>query len=731
MKLAGSSGAGQELKSRFAMPVLRFCSGAVLLLAGLYGALLCFFQTFALPEAETALIWSLPTTLLFLIIYSLPKHRGLAYLAVFVLWGIAAFFVMREVVTGAVFVAEQFSTQASAVFPKLGHFAPPQAQEDLAACRMFFRVVQFPLTGYLAWAVVKAHSFFFSLLATAPFLAIAAVVGLVPPAFALVLLIGFWAAMLLSGRAGRMGERHAAKAGLLLAPFAFLLAALVVLFQPPDAYQPSTRAVQVRNAVIQVVTELFDSSHQDSLSFTGYGAPMTGSPGMTDLTNAGELRFTDQTMLRVQSAPADYYLRGWAGSVYTGTSWQVISEESYQGMRLSFQPLLYTDISVRRMGGKKPQASGITIDNIGANRSYTYTPYYLSQGDTVTGSDFKQDAYLLMGREDGTSVSSYTLHSYFTPLSAAQQKRIPSRIRQMEREYEALINKRDTQLPDGVRDRLLAYAEKAGLTAAEGPEDWLRVARAAAQVVQNAGTYTEKPGAAPEGQDFVLYFLEESPRGYCIHFASAAAVLMRALNVPARYVEGYTVKTSNFKADGSAEIPDRQAHAWVEVWADGQGWTPIEATPGGAATLRENPDENDVRPDETTRRPTEAPTTNGSVAQTGVKTSHWPLPLLAGLCVLALVAARLELTRRRKLAFRQKDRNRAAIAVYRYLCRLARFGYMVSGEAQRLARKAKFSRHVLTREELSTLQAEAEQAGKSTYEKLPLWKKLLFRIWIY
>ena len=139
---------------------------------------------------------------------------------------------------------------------------------------------------------------------------------------------------------------------------------------------------------------------------------------------------------------------------------QVISEESYQGMRLSFQPLLYTDISVRRMGGEKPQASGITIDNIGANRSYTYTPYYLSQGDTVTGSDFKQDAYLLMGREDGTSVSSYTLHSYFTPLSAAQQKRIPSRIRQMEREYEALINKRDTQLPDGVRDRLLAYAEK-------------------------------------------------------------------------------------------------------------------------------------------------------------------------------------------------------------------------------------------------------------------------------
>lgn len=95
--------------------------------------------------------------------------------------------------------------------------------------------------------------------------------------------------------------------------------------------------------------------------------------------------------------------------------------------------------------------------------------------------------------------------------------------------------------------------------------------------------------------------------------------------------------------------------------------------------------------------------------------------------MLALVTARLELTRRRKLAFRQKDRNRAAIAVYRYLCRLARFGYAASGEVQRLARKAKFSRHVLTREELSTLQAEAEQAGKSTYEKLPFWKSFCSR----
>ena len=109
---------------------------------------------------------------------------------------------------------------------------------------------------------------------------------------------------------------------------------------------------------------------------------MTGSPGMTDRPQMrGNCGFTDQTMLpRPICASGLLSARMGRALFISGTSWQVISEESYQGMRLSFQPLLYTDISVRRMGGEKPQASGITIDNIGANRSYTYTPYYLSQG---------------------------------------------------------------------------------------------------------------------------------------------------------------------------------------------------------------------------------------------------------------------------------------------------------------------------------------------------------------
>lgn len=711
---------------------LRFCNGLILLSAGLYGALLCFFHTFSLPESQTALLWALPTALLFLIIYSLPKYRGVAYLVVFLLWGIASFFVLRQVVAGAVFVAEQFSTQASAVFTRLGHFAPPQTQEELAACRMFFRVVQFPLVGYLAWAVGKAHSFLLSFLATAPFLAIVAVVGLTPPAFPLILLTGFWAAMLLSGRAGRAGEAQAAKAGLLLAPFAFVLVMLVALVSPPDAYRPSAVVLQARSAVIRTISELLGSGRQGSSSYAGVGVPMTGNPGSTDLKDTSELRFTGQTALKVHmDQPQNMYLRGWAGAVYTGSSWQVLPEAAYRAMEVSFQPLLYADISRRELseGDKTTVVSTLQIENVGANSSYTYMPYQFSQSsETVTvGGDFVQDAYLLVGREEGIAAGSYS-PGFYSPLSEAMRARISSRTKRMERQYETEIAQVYTQLPEGVRGRLAAYAKAAGLRAADGPEDWLRVAQAAADVVANAGTYTQRPGAVPDGVDFVTYFLEERPRGYCIHFASAAAALMRALDVPARYVEGYTLKTGNFKADGNAEITDRQAHAWVEIWADGLGWTPVEATPGGNATLREDTDA-DQEPAESTAPP--APATDAPAADKGVKTSHWVAPLLPGLLLIALAAVRLELTRRRRRAFIQANRNRAALAVYAYLCRLARFGYAISPQAQMLARKAKFSRHTLTGEELSALRQEAEQGARAAFAVLPLWKKLLFRLLVF
>lgn len=43
----------------------------------------------------------------------------------------------------------------------------------------------------------------------------------------------------------------------------------------------------------------------------------------------------------------------------------------------------------------------------------------------------------------------------------------------------------------------------------------------------------------PAQEDFAVYFLTEGKRGWCMHFATAAACMLRALDVPARYVSGY------------------------------------------------------------------------------------------------------------------------------------------------------------------------------------------------
>lgn len=89
---------------------------------------------------------------------------------------------------------------------------------------------------------------------------------------------------------------------------------------------------------------------------------------------------------------------------------------------------------------------------------------------------------------------------------------------------------------------------------------------------------------APDGVDPVLYFLNESHAGSSTQFASAAVVLCRMLGLPARYIVGYAAPQSLFTAQGDgsyrAVLQDDNAHAWAEVYLAGQGWTPLEVTPG-------------------------------------------------------------------------------------------------------------------------------------------------------
>jgi protein-glutamine gamma-glutamyltransferase len=77
--------------------------------------------------------------------------------------------------------------------------------------------------------------------------------------------------------------------------------------------------------------------------------------------------------------------------------------------------------------------------------------------------------------------------------------------------------------------------------------------------------------------DSVDEFLFDTKRGFCGHYASAFAALMRAAGIPARVVTGYQGGTLNPYGDYWI-LRQSDAHAWTEVWIDGRGWTRIDPT---------------------------------------------------------------------------------------------------------------------------------------------------------
>lgn len=92
----------------------------------------------------------------------------------------------------------------------------------------------------------------------------------------------------------------------------------------------------------------------------------------------------------------------------------------------------------------------------------------------------------------------------------------------------------------------------------------------------------------PWREDPVEFFLSTSKQGYCMHYASAATLILRELGVPARYASGYVADRTEFgkKAEGyTAVILDNRAHAWVEIYLNGIGWVPVEVTAGYSALL--------------------------------------------------------------------------------------------------------------------------------------------------
>jgi transglutaminase-like putative cysteine protease len=102
----------------------------------------------------------------------------------------------------------------------------------------------------------------------------------------------------------------------------------------------------------------------------------------------------------------------------------------------------------------------------------------------------------------------------------------------------------------------------------------------------NGFTYSTDVDVADDA-DALLTFLAQTKTGFCQHYATAMAVLVRELGIPARVAVGYRAGT--LQDDGTYLVQSSDAHAWVEVYFEGYGWLPFEPTPGHGTSPNAEP----------------------------------------------------------------------------------------------------------------------------------------------
>ncbi|SDO97789.1 Transglutaminase-like superfamily protein [Microbacterium sp. ru370.1] len=174
------------------------------------------------------------------------------------------------------------------------------------------------------------------------------------------------------------------------------------------------------------------------------------------------------------------------------------------------------------------------------------------------------------------------------------------------------------------------------------------------------------------GLDAVADFLQVRA-GYCVHYASAFAVMARTLGMPSRIVVGYLPGTaSGIPQQGGTEytVTSSQLHSWPEVYFQGIGWVPFEPTnslgvptnfasgsTSNGGTTPTSPGQDAAAPD---AQPSTAPSAAdrgdvGAVDTGGASTSARPgaawVPVgivVLALLVAAFVPALLRIVRRRR-----------------------------------------------------------------------------------
>ena len=510
-------------------------------------------------------------------------------------------------------------------------------------------------------------------------------------------------------RSHRDGNRITA---IVLIP-AVLLSVLLVGKVPQNGYWSELASLKVL------------SQYLPSLGHANYGDPAPGMPdgNQATLSTLGPQNTLNMPVMEVKSNFSGYlYLRYQSFDKYSSTKWTATS---------------HTEDPAFWPAGTELESLGSVSISTKQAFDGMFVPYYARSG-----------TYLQLQSGKLTNPESLTQYRF------TAGKLPDGYVAAGTSDYSPWL-----ELPASTREAARQILLRQNL---QTPEDILHY-------VQNCADYSLQTGRMPFGEgDFAIWFLEESETGYCVHFATAAAVLLRAAGYPARYVSGYVVQTQR---NVRKIVTENLAHAWVEYIDPNRMpfWQIMEATPGFTPedpniepttepsqstepstepnpstepstepSQSTEPTQNTTLPGNTTpsqsvTRPSTEPTQDPSQPGAAVVDLSWLwtalryLGILAGVALVLWSQYVLRLRRRWKLQ-RTGHKNAQALARWQEIRRLGRLlKTPPPKELLELAEKARFSQHILTQEELLSLGQYLQQQRKAV-QKLPIFQRIFLKL---
>ena len=607
----------------------------------------------------------------------------------------------------------------------------------------------FLLAAYLAAALSSRGSrISLSLLGTAPFFLLCLSVDGTPPVAAVVCMLLFWILLLVSGNSYREDRELWRQVLAVLLPASIMLTAILLVFNP-NRYEYTAHDVELSQRFDRLsdllnrwaghkteqldsaLSEVFYTAPQATESATEPPVPQTAWGDLTSdmhLDRKYDLSAAENIILHARCGESGiFYLRALSFGDYSGTGW-LKTEDSVGVNSLS---LAAQAVSFARQSG--PQELEIRSELLLENLCL---PYF-------TVSEGVWESYVPSFAQTEYNVSYYSAPDSFSEIT------LPAEYLEDEQNYRDFAHDFYTRLPDTTRSAVLTLCEQAGISASTE-----NVIQRVAEFVRSSGEYDITVQPYPS-DDYAIYFLTVAHRGYCVHFATAAAVIYRSMGIPARVTQGFLLRS---EAGRDTDIAGTDAHAWVEVYQDGLGWLPVEVT-GQSGPVPESSAPADQVPvpsespapvaldtSEQTSTDDSAPASHSSpnslpvgvLAENAAEQSHSPaanklhklIPFLLVLLVLfALPFLWYRLARRIvKRRLNQDDKGKAVIAMYHYAKYAEGMGGKMPDEIRVCAERACFSQHPVSEEEAKLCHSRLSEMLADLYPRLKIYNKLRLKI---